>query len=99
MSLPPHNDKWISLTKELPGLEDPCWLYGSFLYVFWKEEVSYTAIEKNKVFMGYRAKNHEDTSLVWLAQDPKHGILVIEEISHWMPYFTPSPPDDTQEGK
>lgn len=88
---------WISTRDRLPREGDRCWIYGSY-DIDCSEKFVFDGYFKTdcRRFNGGKVTNlldHEYDMLGW-EYDPDHGDRVlINSISHWMPYFTPKPPE------
>lgn len=86
--------EWISVKERLPCQREYCWLYGNTC----QESSGYY------VFDGYFDLNSFDfrgpkltTAPGWEYDTEHSSFAMIDQVSHWTPYFTPEPPTEGQE--
>lgn len=83
--------EWIKSSERLPEQREHCWIYG------------FRGTSRDKfVFDGYFDKASTDLIGGKLIQGPgweydteMSDYIMGDQISHWMPYFTPNPPEES----
>lgn len=82
--------QWINVKNQLPTQREYCWIFG---YI-------HNADDKF-VFEGYFDNESIDFSSFPLKKGPgwqynaeRSNYVMLDQITHWMPYFTPEPPKD-----
>ena len=76
---------WIKIEEALPGERDYCWIYDREGDVYDGQFYSNCPDFAANVFPLRRAPGFEIDSEMSV-------FIMVEEVSHWMPYFTPEPP-------
>jgi hypothetical protein len=83
--------EWISVKDCLPRESQTCWVYG-FLddegpsrYVF-KATFSFYIVGRDGIERPYLPR--------WIYDEELGGMLELSQTSHWMPYYTPEPPEE-----
>ena len=85
--------EWISVKERLPKPGEYCWLYGSCEDVEPPEKF---------VFEGafdLESQDFRDGKLKigpgWIYDFDGSDYVMTDQVSHWMPYYTPKPPEES----
>jgi Protein of unknown function (DUF551) len=85
---PYYTNVWIKTSDKLPEQRQNCWIYAKF------EEGSY-------VMEGYfDLKSHDfrgpqlKVGPGWEYDTDRSDYVMLDQVSHWMPFYTPMPPHD-----
>lgn len=86
--------RWIKTTERLPEEKEYCWLYGKS-----DEDLSETSVRY--VFEGrFDSRSYEIRGCKflsgpgWELDGNRSDYVLTDRVSHWMPYYTPEPPND-----
>jgi len=81
--------EWISVKDRLPEQDEYCWIYG-FLH----------DVNVRFVFEGcfdtksYDLRHYPCKGPGWEYDTGRSNYVMLDQISHWMPYFIPEPPKE-----